>query len=196
MLKSCVQQRTRCSLSRPSFRSSLYQALYLMILHSIMKSVRLLLLRRLSPASRGVRSGTRRTKPGCMITMTPIRLPTSVKNIRVTSLRSLAKYMAQLHSLKFDQIGMLQFQDDESKKPKIGRFYDWRTRGDESKRMYVEHAVCSTSAEYYAAQLRTQCLPKDIPKTEALSNIMESIFQSAPLIRPRSMTTTRRRHSR
>lgn len=102
------------------------------------------------------------------------------EKIRITFLQSLAKHMAQLHSLEFDQIGMLQFEDNDSTKPKIGPFHDWRARGDEAKRVYIEHDACDTSAEYYVAQLRTKCLPKHIPRTKALSIIMQSIFQSAP----------------
>jgi aminoglycoside phosphotransferase (APT) family kinase protein len=102
------------------------------------------------------------------------------ERIRINFLQSLAKYMAQLHSLEFDSTGMLQFERNDPKKPKIGPFHDWRSRIDESQRKYVVHNVCTTSAEYYATHLRTKCLPSHIPKTKALSMIMESIFQSAP----------------
>jgi hypothetical protein len=88
--------------------------------------------------------------------------------------------MVQLHSLEFDQIGMLQFEDNDSAKLMIGPFHDWRARGDEANRVYIKQDACATSSEYYAAQLCTKCLPKHIPRAKALSIIIESIFQSAP----------------
>lgn len=78
------------------------------------------------------------------------------EKIRITFLQSLAKYMAQLYSLQFDNVGMLQFEGNDPKKPKIGPFHDWRSRIDESQRKYVVQNVCTTSAEYYATHLRTK----------------------------------------
>ncbi|KAF2794153.1 hypothetical protein K505DRAFT_242786 [Melanomma pulvis-pyrius CBS 109.77] len=99
---------------------------------------------------------------------------------RTTFLQSLAKTMAQLHSLEFDQIGMMQFKDNDPTKPTILPYHGWHEREDAAARVYFDRDVCTTAAEYYAAQLREKCFPKEQPKFKALLIIMESIFQSKP----------------
>ncbi|KAF2713996.1 hypothetical protein K504DRAFT_356865, partial [Pleomassaria siparia CBS 279.74] len=102
------------------------------------------------------------------------------EKLRVTFLQSLAKTMAELRTLEFDQIGMMYFEDDDPSKATIGPYVEWLGRGNEENRLYFERSVAASAEEYYIDQVREKELPMDKPQTKAISIILDSIFKSSP----------------